>query len=243
MTQHSDDGLLKTLSAAWEREPRIDLHHYPIQAALRDGELSLVGIAPDIAAKKLACSVARRLAPDLRITDRLRLEPVDGRRQGKLRDAVTRSLLHEPAFAEYGVRAKRDLLMETLREPRGDPARSIDLVIDEGVVILVGEVGSLMHRCLAEVLAWWAGGCEDVQNNLRVMPPEEENDGELGDAVRMVLEKDPLVHEGQVSIRVRQGRVTLEGLVSSEEEARLAGLDAWYVPGVEEVDNRIRTRA
>ncbi len=243
MVRRSDDGLLKTLSAAWEREPRIDLHRYPIQAVLRDGELSLAGTVPDIAAKRLALSVCRRLAPGLEIIDGLRLKPVEGRREGKLRDAVTRSLLHEPAFAEYGVRVKRDLLMQSLREPRGEPPRNIDLVIDQGTVILVGEVGSLMHRCLAEVLAWWAGCCEDVQNNLQVTPPEEQNDGELGDAVLMVLEKDPLVHAGQIAIRVKQARVILEGLVSSEEEARLATLDAWYVPGVDEVESRIRTRA
>ena len=118
----------------------------------------------------------------------------------------------------------------------------IDIEVVEGVVTLSGRVGSLTHRRLAEVLAWWTAGCELVENRLRVVPPEQENDGELTDAVRIVLEKDPLVQSSQISIDVQHGEVTLKGYVASEEERRLAVLDAWYVPGVREVVDRIQAR-
>jgi osmotically-inducible protein OsmY len=232
---------LRALTAAWEREPRIDQHHFPLHARLERGTLILEGRPRNIAAKKLGANIARSLAGDLAVVDRLRLAAPDEAQQGRLRDAVTRSLLEEPAFAEYGLRIKRDLVMETLREPRQQAGGQIDVAIDGGLVTLVGEVGSLSHRRLAEVLTWWAGGCEVVENHLRVVPPEEENDGELADAARIVLEKDPLVHADQLVVQARDGRVRLDGYVASEEEARLAVLDIWYIPGVREVENHIRT--
>jgi osmotically-inducible protein OsmY len=51
-----------------------------------------------------------------------------------------------------------------------------------------------------------------------------------------------LVHSGQISIAVEHGEVTLNGYVASDEERRLAVLDAWYVPGVREVVDHIQSR-
>ncbi len=112
--------------------------------------------------------------------------------------------------------------------------------MQDGTVTLSGTVLSLSHRRFAEVLAWWAAGCESVVNLLHVVPPEQETDGELADAVLMVLEKDPLVHQPQNHITAEQGTVTLEGYLASDEERRLAVLDAWYVPGVHDVVDRIQ---
>jgi osmotically-inducible protein OsmY len=128
---------------------------------------------------------------------------------------------------------------ETLNEEGG----LIGIAVHKGVVQLTGKVGSLSHRRLAEVRAWWTGGCELVENHLKVEPPEKETDDELTDAVRMVLEMDPLVHAGQIYARARDGVVTLEGYVASKEEKKLAILDAWYVPGVHEVVDRLEARS
>ena len=67
-------------------------------------------------------------------------------------------------------------------------------------------------------------------------------DDELIDALRIVLEKDPLVHADQLALHAQDGRVTIEGFLASDEERQLALLDAWYVPGVHEVIDRIQTR-
>lgn len=234
---HAED-LLKTISAAWERESRVDIHHFPIRASRRDGRILLEGQVGDIAAKRLAGDIARHLAGGVPVDDQLRVRPAEPRQDGRLRDLVTRSLLEEPVFAHYDIRIRRDLGMETLREGRNSEGE-INVVIDDGVVTLNGWAGSLSHRRLAEVLVWWAG-CEKLLNYLRVDPPERETADELCDAVRIVLEKDPLVHASQLSVRANAGTVTLEGYVASAEEARLAVLDCWYIPGVYEVENRIQ---
>ncbi len=86
-------------------------------------------------------------------------------------------------------------------------------------------------------MAWWTPGSRDVINGLRVLPPETDNDDEIADALRLVLEKDPLVHAAQISIRVSKGVVNLAGSVASEAEREMAEFDAWYLSGVQDVVN------
>lgn len=130
--------------------------------------------------------------------------------------------------------------LETLRVGRSDwGEQRIEIEVREGTVILAGQVLSLTHRRLAEVLAWWAAGCERVENLLHVVPPEQETDDELTDAIRLVLEKDPLVRPDALKVTVRDGVVTLEGGLASDDERLLAVQDVWYVPGVQDVVDRI----
>ena len=77
---------------------------------------------------------------------------------------------------------------------------------------------------------------------MQVTPPEADSDGEIADALRLVLEKDPLIHADQIGIRVRNRIVTLTGLVGNKEEKKMAELDAWYLLGVNKVVNNIDTR-
>lgn len=232
---------VRELLAALEHEPRINLHAYPIHVFEQDERLVMEGKVANIAAKKLTLRIAQRICGAYPVLDRLHVaaSPMG---DGQLLTGVVDIFLGEPVFTEYGLRVKRGKEFETWRVSKSELGEIIDIEAAGGVVTLSGRVGSLTHRRLAEVLAWWTAGCELVENRLRVVPPEMENDGELTDAVRIVLEKDPLVHSGQISIDVEHGEVTLNGYVASEEERRLAVLDAWYVPGVREVVDRIQAR-
>jgi osmotically-inducible protein OsmY len=124
----------------------------------------------------------------------------------------------------------------------GSADRSITASIHEGAITLTGRVGSLTHSRLAEVLMWWTTGCSFVQNMLEIEPPEEDNDDEINYAVRIVLEKDPLVHADQLTVATAGGVVVMNGTVAKTEEKRFAVLDAWYVPGVSDVVDRIEAR-
>jgi len=114
--------------------------------------------------------------------------------------------------------------------------------VKDGVVTLNGEVPSLTHKRLAGVLAWWVPGTRDVVNGLEEVPTEEDNDDELIDAVRLVLEKDPFVNASKIRVSSKDWVVTLEGLVPTEAMKQMAERDAWYVLGVKEVVNRIQVR-
>jgi osmotically-inducible protein OsmY len=114
--------------------------------------------------------------------------------------------------------------------------------VEAGVIRLEGQVFSLSHKRLAEALAWWQPGVRDVINELEVFPPEEDNDDEITDALLQVLEKDPLVRADRIRVTTRNGVVTLEGYLPQQEEKDMAEADAWLLPGVEAVVNRIELR-
>jgi osmotically-inducible protein OsmY len=111
--------------------------------------------------------------------------------------------------------------------------------VANGVVTLNGQVSSLSNKRLAGVLVWWVPGTRDVINGLEEVPPEQDNDDELTDAVRCVLEKDPFVNASKIRVSCKDWVVTLEGLVPTETMREMAEQDTWYVLGVKTVINKI----
>ncbi len=82
-------------------------------------------------------------------------------------------------------------------------------------------------------------GSRDVINGLEVEPPEEDNDDEVTEAVRVALEKDRFVSADQIRASTQNYVVTLQGIVSTEKEREMAELDAWCVFAVERVINKL----
>lgn len=187
------------------------------QRVLADGVLTISGEAPDLAARRRLVARLRTLGGVERVEDRLCVEPGQPMADADLERLVAATLSSEPALGglAIGVRAAG------------------------GVLHLEGTVWSLSHRRLAGVLAWWAPGTRDVDNRIQVSPPERDGDHELADAVRLVLEKDPLVDASQLTVQARAGEVTLRGCLPSPEQRRLAVLDAFYVDGVDEVREQV----
>jgi len=246
MIQPVPQELLRAVRAAWEREGRIDLHRWPLRLWEEGGTVVLDGEVGDIAAKRLAALLARRhLGGRWPLLDLVRLtaEPVGDR---ALRDEVEEVLSREGAFAGYdllaAVGARVGGQVELVQDAEPEAGRILARV-HRGTVILEGRVQSLSHLRLAEVLVWWTAGCQRVDNRLQVFPPEEDTDDELADAVRLVLEKDPMVHADRLLVRVRDRRVQLRGTLPSEEERLLAVRDCWYVPGTEEVEDALQVAA
>ena len=93
------------------------------------------------------------------------------------------------------------------------------------------------------MLAWWIPGTRDVVNGMEVVPDQVDNDDEITDAVRLVLEKDRLVDESEIRARTSNRVVTLEGLVPNDRIREMAEIDAWLVFGVDGVVNRLELQA
>jgi osmotically-inducible protein OsmY len=239
---HPIQDILERVRAALHSEPRLDLHRFPIRLDLDDGTLVMEGEVADVAAKKLALLRAAALPEVTGIVDRLRVRPAQAMGDGAIREHVRDALLQEPAFSELAIRERSGEQTTVVRESPIDTAGVIELEVADGVVTLNGRVPGLDHKRLAGVLAWWVPGSRDVINGLAVEPPEEDGDEAIAEAVRLALEKDPFVDAGQIRIGVRRAVVTLLGLVPSEAEREMAELDAWYVLGVDGVDNRIEAR-
>jgi len=201
------------------------------------------GEVGSVAAKKLALQRAAAVAGVDNIVDRLRVAPAKQMEDGAVRDALRDAMLQESALAECALREVDGETETVVREVPGDSRGSIEYEVRSGVVILNGEVPSLEHKRLAGVLAWWVPGSRDVVHGIAVEPPEADSDGQITDAVRETLEKDPFVDATQVRVFTRNSVVTLEGLVRTRGERDMAESDTWYVFGVSGVVNLLEAPA
>jgi len=232
------DDVLAAVRGALRSEPRLDLHRFPIAVSLDEDALILEGDVANIAQKKLALERAAAVPGSAGILDRLRVRPAERMGDEQVRNAVRDALLGEPAFGEIALYEIDAGDKKAVRTPDGARG-SIVVEVSDGVVTLDGQVLGLGHKRLAGVLAWWVPGSRDVINGLAVEPPEEDNDAEIADAVRIALEKDMFVNASQIRIGVKNAVVTLAGLVPNEAEREMAEFDAWYVFAVDKVVNRI----
>lgn len=231
--------IVNEVAAALEREPFVNLHHFPLYLSFVDGILTMEGEVEHIMAKKRALEVAAAVHGITGIVDRVRLVPATRMEDGELRDHVCTVLLAENLLTSCAMRAIVKGKPEVVRESDGAIA-SIDVEVTDAVVTLNGTVTSLSAKRLAGVLAWWVPGCRDVINGLEVSPPQEDNDDEVVDAVRLALEKNPFIDAAQIKVGCKNYIVTLKGLVKSMAQRQMAEADAWYVFRVDRVINLIQ---
>ncbi len=239
----TEESIVKQVRAALENEPRINVHRHPVRVSVASEAVVLEGELDSVAAKKRAMRVAALIEGVRGVIDRLHVAPTERRSDGEIRDALSGLLLGELELRDCSLRARVKGALETLRDVPAGGAGAVEVAIDDGVVTLEGTVISLSHKRLVGVLAWWTPGCRDVINSLEVVPPEEDNDGEIIDALGMVYEIDPVVRHDLINISCHDGVVTLSGAVATEAERARGELDAWALFAVDDVVNRIEVRA
>jgi osmotically-inducible protein OsmY len=240
MVEATHDELFNTLSAALEQDTRINLHAWPIDIEINNQSIVLTGQLENIIAKKAALLTAQQVAGEKNVIDQLRIVPAEPKEDAELQEHVIKALLEESALTECSLQIKENESFQTIRQLSKEPGGLIQVSVQGSVVTLTGHVISLSHSRLAEVLTWWATGCESVKNHLEVIPSEEDTDDEICDAVHIILEKDPVVPATQLMVSVKDGIVTLDGLVVNQEEKKFAVFDAWYVSGVKNVIDQIK---
>ena len=234
----AETELLHRVRDALRTDTRIGFDDQPFVLGLSDGAFLLEGEVADVAVKRRALRKAAAMIAPRPIIDRLHVRPAQPMEDGMIGDLVRDALIEEPALADCRVRLWVKGQPELVRDPLSATG-TIDIRVADGVVTLDGEVPGLGQKRLAGALAWWVPGSRDVVNGLGVAPPEEDNDAEITDAVRLVLEKDPFVNPDQVRVTTNKATVTLDGLVPTESERDMAEHDCWYVFGVDDVVNRI----
>jgi osmotically-inducible protein OsmY len=247
------EEILNAVRVAFEREPRINLRRYPVGMDFDedDNALILEGVIQNVAAKELALELAVAV-PNVRgIVDRLKVAPSAPMTDEEIRNHIRDACIQEPTLATCAIRVRTKDKVETFNDPV-ENLGNIEIIVDdgmvlqegqdEGTVLLEGQVPSLSHKRLAGVLAWWVPGTQNLLNCLEVVPPEEDNDDEVTDAVRLVLEKDPFVNADQIRVSTQNYVVSLEGLVPNEEAKEMAEFDTWYVFGVDKVINKLEVK-
>lgn len=111
-------------------------------------------------------------------------------------------------------------------------------------VILSGQVTRPVLKSDAEAAVKSIEGVSSVVNNIEVLPPSPMDD-QLRRAVYRAIYGDPALSRYSIQavpsihIIVKNGNVTLEGVVDNETDKNLAGLRANQVPNVFSVKNNL----
>lgn len=198
------DRVLKEVRAAFEHEPRINLHKFPIEMEFHDGVLTLEGDVEHIVAKKLGLELAIAVQGVVGIADRLHGMPATRMGDGTILDAVRDALLQESTLLNCSIHLFRKGQLEPVREVADEPRGAMRISVNDGIVLLDDHVTSLTQKRLAGVLAWWVPGSRDVINGMEVVPDQPDSDEEMAKGVRIVLKTDPFVNDDRIRVVVRQ---------------------------------------
>src|SRR5438445_8065891 len=117
--------------------------------------------------------------------------------------------------------------------------------VDGSTVTLMGQVTRPTLKSDAERVVKGIEGVEKVVNNIEVLPVSP-NDDKIRIAVYRAIYGQPALqryaHQAvpPIHIIVKNGNVTLEGVVASEGDKNIANVQANGVPGVFSVKNNLR---
>jgi hypothetical protein len=233
-------GIGETALVAMRSEPRIGRHFKPAVLQVdEEGTATIEAEVANVALKRLALERLAATPGVSAVTDRLRVKPATVMSDDGLLDHLRRVYYQEPAFQGLKLTQRGGQAAKLVRDALPGASGEIEIEVKDGVVVLNGRVPSLTAKRLAGVLAWWVPGSRDVINGIAVDPPEDDAPIQIEEAVRVALEKDPLVDASQIRVGVRGTTVRLTGLVTSQPAHDAAEWDAWYVFGVDDVINEI----
>jgi osmotically-inducible protein OsmY len=234
-----ENHVLHEVKRALEADVHLDFVKHPVSMAYADGTLTLEGEVESVAEKKRALERAALVLGVDGIVDRLRVAPAQRMTDAEIRDHLCYAFVSDVAFAGDTIATLRPEGWTPLPGSPEDAPGKLMIEVRDGIVTLNGNLPSLEHKRLAGLLAWWVPGSRDVINGIAVEPPEEDGPDKIEEAVRVALEKDPLIDAGQVRVGVRNRTVHLTGALASDAERHMAESDAWYVFGVDQVFNDI----
>jgi hyperosmotically inducible protein len=142
-------------------------------------------------------------------------------------------------------RLVREVRHELIMLPYFGVFDNLSFRIQGRTVILEGQVVRPVVKSDAENSVKHIEGVEKVINNIEVLPPSPMDDRIRRAVYQSIYSYGPLFKYGgmavpPIHIIVRNGRVTLEGVVDSEADKNMAGLRANQVPGTFQITNNLR---
>jgi hyperosmotically inducible protein len=151
----------------------------------------------------------------------------------------------EQPSAKAQERITREVRHELLMLPYFGVFDNIAFKLNGYTVTLLGQVARPSLRSDAENVVKHIEGVEKVDNQIEVLPPSPMDDGLRRRLFRAIygypsMEKYALGVQKPIRIIVKNGHVTLEGVVDSEGDKNVAGLRANGVPGIFSVINNLQ---
>jgi hyperosmotically inducible protein len=142
-------------------------------------------------------------------------------------------------------RITKEVRHELLMLPWFGVFDNISYKVDGANVTLMGQVTRPSLKSDAENVVKHIEGVEKVDNQIEVLPPSP-----MDDRLRLqlfqsiygypALQKYALGVQKPIRIIVKNGRVSLEGVVDNEADKNLAGIRANSVPGIFAVNNNLQ---
>lgn len=225
----TDEDLAQAVENAWIADPAV--HTWKLEAAARDGLVTLTGTAGSHAQRDLAETIAKGVRGVTGIRNEIDVDYDVVRTDAEIRKEIEARL-------ENDVRVDDAL---------------IDTAVENGIVRLSGAVGSLQEKTQAARNAWVAGvvSVDTEELDVRWLERDEmrrtrmvvtRTDDEIADAVETALDYDPRVSPFDVDVEVSDGTVTLSGVVDNLAAKRAAEQDARNTMGVWRVRNHLNVR-
>jgi hyperosmotically inducible protein len=145
-------------------------------------------------------------------------------------------------------RITKEVRHELLMLPYFGVFDNIAYKVDGGTVTLLGQVARPSLKPDAENAVKHIEGVDRVDNQIEVLPTSPMDDGLRRRLYRAIygypaLEKYAMGVQKPIRIIVKDGHVTLEGVVDNEGDKNFAGIRANGVPGIFSVTNNLRVES
>lgn len=159
--------------------------------------------------------------------------------------AVAQDAQRDQSSAKSQDRIAREVRHELLMLPYFGVFDNIAFKIEGSTVTLLGQVVRPVLKSDAENSIKHIEGVDKVDNQIEVLPPSSTDDRLRLELFRAIygypaLEKYSLGVQKPIRIIVKNGRVSLEGVVDNETDKNVAGMRANGVPGIFGVTNNLQ---
>jgi len=152
---------------------------------------------------------------------------------------------NEALSPESRDRLVREIRHELIMLPYYGVFDNLGFSLNGRIVTLSGQVVNAATKSDAQNVVKRIEGVENVINNIEVLPPSPMDERIRREVYQSIYSYGPLFKYGgmtvpPIHIIVKNGRVTLDGVVDSEGDKNLASLRANQVPGTFQVTNNLR---
>lgn len=117
------------------------------------------------------------------------------------------------------------------------PEEKIQVIVENRVVTLTGEVAYNYQRESAETAVRYLRGVKNIINRIQLKPSISPY--QVKSKILKEFERNARIEASKVSIEIEESQIILRGTVRSWAEHEEAARVAWSIPGVTKVENLI----
>jgi hyperosmotically inducible periplasmic protein len=144
-------------------------------------------------------------------------------------------------------RISREVFHELVTLPQLTIFDNLQYKVDGNKVTLMGQVRDAILKDSAEKRVKGIEGIESVNNQIEILPASGNDDRIRREVARALFNDERLFRYSMgsvppIHIIVKNGHVTLQGVVNSDADKNEANIRANGVPGVFSVDNRLQVQ-